>query len=433
MFLIAAALFLTGSLAVFAQTAPLRGKVELKKADGTTAPVAGALVEVYRVDIKGKLPSGKTNKSGEFTFAGVPLAKLFIAVTAPGIQPQVFPNISPGGENMVLAVYEGTGNALTEDEARSLLTGGPKAETAAAAAPQNNEEAKKAQAEYEKKLKEATERNEKIKNINQVIDKAISEGKAAMDAKNYDVAVVKYDEGFNADPEYAGTAPVFLNNKATALKLRGFESYKKASTDAANKDTLLASAKKDFADSISAFQKSLTILNGATTTDAALQKNYAGYKMVALSGAVESLRLSVGSRADVSRTGDLATALKDYVAVETDAALKAKTQLMVADTLRSAGDSVNAIPVYRTLLESNPDNADALGGLGLSLVNVASSTDPIDKDGLQEAINTLERFVQTAPETHSLKVEVKGVVSYLKNDLKLTPQKTTKPAAKKKT
>ena len=39
-FFLAAVFFLVGGAAVFAQTAPMSGKVELRKADGTTEPVA---------------------------------------------------------------------------------------------------------------------------------------------------------------------------------------------------------------------------------------------------------------------------------------------------------------------------------------------------------------------------------------------------------
>ena len=73
--LLAVVLFLTGSLAAFAQTAPVRGKVELKKADGTLVPVADAVVDVYRIDIAGKPSPSKTNKKGEFSFAGLPLGE----------------------------------------------------------------------------------------------------------------------------------------------------------------------------------------------------------------------------------------------------------------------------------------------------------------------------------------------------------------------
>ncbi len=47
--LMALALFLTGSLFAFAQTGgTVRGKVELKKADGSVVPVEGATIDVYR-------------------------------------------------------------------------------------------------------------------------------------------------------------------------------------------------------------------------------------------------------------------------------------------------------------------------------------------------------------------------------------------------
>jgi hypothetical protein len=55
---------LAGATLAFSQTAPISGRVVLKKADNTTVPVEGALVEVYRVDIKGTGPTDKTSKKG---------------------------------------------------------------------------------------------------------------------------------------------------------------------------------------------------------------------------------------------------------------------------------------------------------------------------------------------------------------------------------
>ncbi len=56
---------------VSAQTGQLRGKVVLKQADGTMTPADGAAVVVHRTDISGKFET-KTNKKGEFAFAGIP-------------------------------------------------------------------------------------------------------------------------------------------------------------------------------------------------------------------------------------------------------------------------------------------------------------------------------------------------------------------------
>ena len=443
MFLTVIALFLAGSIAVFAQTAPVRGKIEFKKADGTTVPAAEAVIDVYRTDSKGKMPSGKTNKKGEFAFAGLPLGQTFmLVISAPGIQPQVFQGVKAGQDNLFYTVYAGDGKRYTEEEARQILAAPKKSggNTTDAAANSNSKPAtaeeiaaaKKAQAEYEKQKAEIEARNEKVKNINQVVDKALSEGKAAFDAKNYDLAITRYAEGYSADPEFAGTAPVFLNNKALTLKLRGYDSYKKSATDTANKAALMESAKKDFSEAISDFNKSLTVLKAATTTDAKLQKDYESYRRVALAGLVETHRLMLGTRADQTRGKEALAALEEYIALEADPALKLKTQVLMADVLRTSGDSTNAVPIYKRVLEAAPDNADAMGGLGLSLFDVGVSNS--NKEQMQEGLNMMERFTQSAPETHPLKADIKGAVEYLKTTEKLTPQKTTRPApAKRKT
>src|SRR5215213_9527437 len=90
------AVFLTGSLVAFAQTiAPISGRVQLKKADNTIVPVVGAEITAYRTDIsKGKLPSAKTDKKGNFSFAGAPVGQTFVLVaSAPNIQAGFYPNV----------------------------------------------------------------------------------------------------------------------------------------------------------------------------------------------------------------------------------------------------------------------------------------------------------------------------------------------------
>lgn len=446
LFLTAVALFLAGSVAVFAQTAPVRGKIEFKKADGTTVPAAEAVIDVYRTDAKGKMPSGKTNKKGEFAFAGLPLGQTFMfVVSAAGIEPQVFKGVKAGQETLFYTVYEGSGKRLTEEEARQILTAPKKSadnttgttnttnnDNAKPATPEEIAAAKKAQAEYEKQKAEIEAKNEKVKNINQIVDKALTEGKAAFDAKNYDVAIAKYAEGINADPEFAGTAPVFHNNKALALKLRGYDSYKKSATDTANKAALMESAKKDFMEAIDDFNKSIAILKAATTTDPKLQKDYESYKRVALAGLVETHRLMIGTRADQSQHKEAVAALDEYTTVEADPALKLKTQVLMADVLRTSGDSANAVPIYKKVLEAAPDNVDALGGLGLSLFDVGVSN--ANKAQMQEGLNTMEQFTQVAPETHPLKADIKGAVEYLKTTEKMTadPKAKKTPPAKKK-
>ena len=83
------------------------------------------------------------------------------------------------------------------------------------------------------------------------------------------------------------------------------------------------------------------------------------------------------------------------------------------------------------VLESSPDNPDALAGLGLSLFSAGAGTVPENTAQMQEGLNLMTRFAEIAPETHPLKASVKDAVDYLKTK-KLEPQKTPK-AGKKKT
>jgi tetratricopeptide (TPR) repeat protein len=427
-------LFLSAGLSTFAQTAPVSGKVELKKADGTTVPVAGALVEVFRTDIKGKFPSDTTDKKGNFSFAGLPLgATLVLSVSAPSAKPGFLPNVKAGTEKLLITVVEGDGKRWTEEEIRSALTApAAAAGDTAQKAPQTTAEQKKAEAEYQKKVAEVNAKNEKNKNNDALIQKAFGEGNAAFKEKNYDLAISKFDEGINAEPNFAGSAPVLLNAKGAVLKDKGFASYSQGakSADAALKASMFESAKKDWNAALDSYTKGLTILKTATAPDAAQQKNYDTNKMNLLTNLVEVHRLLSKSGIDKTKAAEAKTAYEQYLAVETDAALKSKAQLTLADILREAGDSENAIAAYRKALETSPDNADALAGLGLSLFNsgvVAENTQQ-----KQEGLNYMQKFADSAPENHPLKASVRDAVEYLKTQDKLTPQKTAKSATSKK-
>ncbi len=429
-------LFLAAALSAFAQTAPTRGRVELKKADGTTATIDKAVIDVYRTDTKGKLPSGKTEKNGNFNFAGLMLGQTFaLAVSAPGIRPEIYPNVKAGMDNIVITVYEGDGKKYTEDEVRQALAA-PKASStgtaAPAQAPQSTAEQKKAEAEYQKQVADVTAKNEKIKNNGALVQKAFGEANTAYKEKNYDLAISKYDEGINAEPNFAGSTPVLLNAKGAALKDRGYASYSQGakSADAAAKASMLESAKKDWNASVDSLNKGLAILKTATSTDAAEQKGFATNRLYILNNLIEVHRLMNKSGVDRTKSADAKAAYEQYLTVETDPALKAKAQLTLGDILREAGDSENAILAYRKALETSPDNPDALAGLGLSLFNSGVVGD--NKVQKQEGLNYMQKFADTAPENHPLKASVRDAVEYLKTQDKLVPQKTGKTATTKK-
>jgi tetratricopeptide (TPR) repeat protein len=425
-FLLVTALFLSAGISAFAQTAPVNGRVEMKKADGTTVPVADALVDVFRTDIKGKFPSGKTDKKGYFAFAGLPLGATFVlSVSAPGAKPGFLPNVKAGVEKLLITVTEGDGKRWTEEEVRGALTAPAAAGSAAPQkAPQTTAEQKKAEAEYQKQVADVTAKNEKIKNSAAVVQKSMNDGNAAYKEKNYDLAISKFDEGINADPDFAGSAPVLLNYKGAALKDKGYASYNQGakSTDEAVKKSMFESAKKDWNASLDALNKGLTILKTATGADAAQQKNYDTSKLYLLSNLIEVHRLMNKSGVDRTKAAEAKAAYEQYMAVETDAAAKSKAQLTLGDILREAGDSENAIATYRKVLETSPDNPDGLAGLGLSLFNSGVVAD--NKEQKQEGLNYMQKFADVAPENHPLKASVRDAVEYLKTQDKLTPQKT---------
>ncbi len=428
-FLLAIAILLTGSLFTFAQSAPVRGKVELKKGDVLT-PVAGATVEVYRTDVKSKLPSAKTDKKGAFVFAGLPLgATMVFVVSAPGIKAEMYPGVKAGREDINITVMEGDGKALTEDEVRSALSTAPTQGGEKSA--EESADAKKAREEYEKQVKEVTDKNKKIEDTNAIIKAALEEGNKAFKDKNYDLAVAKFDEGIKADPDYSGSATVFNNNKAAALRNRGVDSYNQGIKDAANKDSWREKAKVDFQNSVASSQRALELIS--KITDQAEITKFAPGKQAAITNIVEVRRLMFATSIDTSQPDELVSALTAYLAVETDAAAKTKLQTMVADALRSAGNTSQALPIYRTVLETDPNNVEALGGLGLSLLNEGEIQGKIELS--QEGLNLMQKFTELAPDTHPLKNDIKGAVTYLKDEKKLVPQKvkaTPAPAKGKK-
>jgi tetratricopeptide (TPR) repeat protein len=422
-FLLTVALFITGGIAVFAQTAPVMGRIVMKKADGTTAPVADAVIDVYRIDIKGKLPSSKTNSKGEFSFAGFPISGQYMfAVSAPNAKAEIVPGVKAGDEKVVITLVEGDGVRLTEDQARGAMNAAP----TSAQSGELTAEQKKAQADYEKQVAEINAKNAKSKESDELIRKVLEEGSVAYKAKNYDLAVAKFDEGYKASPDFVGSAPVLLNNKAVSLRFRGIDMYNQSTklTDATAKIQNMNKVSKDFADAIDAYNQSLIVLKNAPATDITDRKIYDAVKMDTLRGAKELAKNMVTTeKIDATKTGVIKTLIEEYVAVETDKAAKAEAQVVIADVYRIAGDPDNAIVEYRKALETSPDNPDALAGLGLSLFDAGERSSNTQQK--QEGLNYMQRFAEVAPNTHKLKESVAGAVEYLKSQ-KLTPQKNTK-------
>ena len=437
-FVLAGVFIVFGQAASFAQSAPVSGTVQLEKADGTREPVAGALIEVYRIDIKSGFPSAKTNKKGEFSFAGLPFGATFaFSVSAPNCSPSIFPGVKAGQEKLVITLNPGDGSKLTEDEVRK----------GAAAKPSggNNTveltaEQKKQQAELIKKNAEIQAGNEKIKNADEIARKSNEEGNAALKAENYDLAIVKFSEGAAAVPDFVGSTPILLNGKMIALKGKGFKTYREGASqsDLDIRRAKFAEANKSYDEALVAFQQATDVIKKADApATPAEQKQRDSLKSDLYAAATEIHRLKAVGGVDTSKGSDASILIGEYIAIETDPAKKLAAQMTLGDIMRLTGDFEKAVASYRQVLVTKPDHPEAMAGLGLSLFAQGAAVVPEDKAKEQEGLNYMQKYTEIAPiaatdsqSVKELKASVKETVDYLKAQ-KMAPQKLPSTGKKK--
>ena len=434
------AVMTAGIVALQAQnSAPVRGVVKVQTKDGKQSPVAGATVESYRVDLgKGGGPTATTNKKGEFSFVGFQLgASYALAVSGPGISPVVEPAVKAGNENLTIIVSEGDGRKPSEDEVRQFVASG-----AGQTTPGSKPAAKtKEQEELERKNAEITEKNKKVQEGDEVARKSNQEGVEALNAKNYDLAIAKFDAGVQAVPDFVGSTPIMLNGKLVAFKSRGFDKYRAgaALTDANARREKYDAANADYNEALKAYDQAMAVISAApAAATPAEQKQRDTVNLQLHANAMEVHRLKAVSGIDGSKADDSAKIIEEYIALEPDAAAKLKARTTLGDIMRGAGQFDKAITAYRAVLEAAPDNTEVMASLGLSLVALGTSVDPPNKDQLQEGLNYMSKYAETvqilrtdAANVKEFKQSVKDTVEYLKTDQKLKAQPVKTAAPKK--
>lgn len=441
--LVVAILVAFASITAAAQVGELRGHVWMEQADGQKVPLADAQIDVFRTDMSAKYNT-KTNKKGEFVFAGLPFIGTYtVAASHPTAKPNWVPGVKVGRDiPCEITVTPGDGKRLTFDEIKTA--GGGSANPPAAAAGGNTgggsesaadkaklEELKKKNAEIEAANKKVTEANEIIGRTFKAGNEALNLAGAASKANNseealqkYTAAIAQYDEGLAADAEQ----PAILTNKAVALKGRGVERFnatvRSKTLDDAGKTAALQTAKDDFKAAAETSTKAVTLIKAQPVpTDPAELQRYNANKYAAMITNAESMRLFV-SKADPTQAEAGLTAYKDYIAVETDPAKKAKAQLDMAQMLLDSGSADKALSEFKSILATTPDSPEANLGAGLAVYATG------DKAKFQEAANFLQRFVEVAPDTNPMKDDAKAILAELKNTENVTPEK--KPGSRKR-
>jgi tetratricopeptide (TPR) repeat protein len=428
-----AVLVATASLTASAQVGELRGHVWMQQADGQKVPLADAQIDVFRTDMAGKYNT-KTNKKGEWVFAGIPFVGTYtVAASHPTAKPNFVPGVKAGRNiECEVTLTPGDGKRLTLEEVKAAGGGTPTPAAGSGGSSSGGGESAEAKAKREeltKKNAEIEASNKKITETNEVIARTFKAGNEALAAAGaakgnsadaiakYTTAVAQYDEGLAADSEQ----PAILTNKAVALKGRGVERFNAAvkakDLDDAGRNAALQQAKDDFKASADASSKAVTLIKAQTApTDPAELQRYNGNKYAALLTNAEAMRLHV-SKGDPTQADAGLTAFKDYLAVETDPAKKAKGQVDMAQMLLDAGAADKALTEFRAILETTPNSPEANLGAGLAVYATG------DKTKFQEAANFLQKFVEVAPDTNPMKDDAKAILAELKNSENVTPEK----------
>ena len=421
-----AALIVSTGLIAAAQTGQLRGHVVMKGADAKPAPVAGAIIDVFRVDVAGKYET-KTNKKGEFVFAGLPFTgEYIISASAPGAQPGYVPQVKAGREmDYQIELYPGgDGKRLTHDEIRAYM-----ARSGASSSSDTKLSAEEAAKRDEliRKNAEIEASNKRAESSNAIIARAFKAGNEAYAAKSYDAAITSYDEGLTADPDHPG-ASALLTNKSAALRVRGVERFNAALklTDDAAKAAAMDAAKKDWRDAVDAGTKAVAMLKATPAPATPTPNDNSKLNMYfALGAKAEAMRLFV-VKVDQTKVDEGIAAYQEYIAAESDAAKKVKYQSDLAQMLFDANDFDKALVEYQKILAANPDDLNALLRAGQTLFNIGAMNNS-DKDKYQEAANYLGQFISKAPDTDPLKADAKAILDALKDQANVKPEKTATP------
>jgi TPR repeat protein len=159
-------------------------------------------------------------------------------------------------------------------------------------------------------------------------------------------------------------------------------------------------------------------------------KNTPARQLLVLTYALETHGLAAKIAKDEARVKLANATVEQYATAEIDKAKMTTHLLNYANNMNEAAEYKNAAAAFRKILETSPDNLDALAGLGLALYTDGSISEPPDKAALQEGLNYMQKFADTAPDTHRLKADIKATIEELKNVQKLAPQKTTPPRKK---
>jgi tetratricopeptide (TPR) repeat protein len=406
------------STVVLAQTSQVEGTVKLKEADGSTKLAAGVLIDIYRLDIKGHYDV-KTDKNGHFVRLGLPVQGTYLFVfSGPGAMPTWMNNVRISQMPVVDTTLDpGDGRTLTLEEIQKQIAqqktgggGGGGAQAPKAVSPADKAKLEAAQKEMEANAKEG-------KDLQASFDAAVkhfNEGVKLKAASNYEAALSEFEESTKLDPSKNKNF-IEIGHRANAQVA---ETHYQIGADKFNKKDR-DGAKPHFEQAVTSINKAIAVASTATD-DPTVTADLITYYSI-LDKNAQILVENYGQANLVDAT------VKDLEKAETlDAANKNKWGVLKADLYRSGGRTDEAVAAYKKVLAADPNYADAIYGLGLSLIGSS------ERAQIQEGANALAEFLAKAPATDKRVPIVKSSLEELKNGLKIEAEKPAAPAKGRK-
>ena len=221
-------LFALASIAAFAQTGAISGKV--KGPDGQ--PAKDALIKIERTDIKGSYKV-KSNKKGEYLHVGLPLGTYNVSVEINGQLADSMKGVRTRLGDPTEVDFDLAKQAERQQATQAAMQ--KAAETGTIDKELTREMSPEQKAALEKQMKAQSEAMKKNKELND----SFNAGMTALGAKQWDAAVEAFNKGAGFDPKqhviwanlaesYKGQAGGKTGDEQTAILAKASEAWAKA-------------------------------------------------------------------------------------------------------------------------------------------------------------------------------------------------------------
>lgn len=240
----------------------------------------------------------------------------------------------------------------------------------------------------------------------QELSRLMREGNNAFGAKQYDKAISFYDEALKIVPN----EPAFLSNKSQSIRLKTIDKYNASlkTNDPAGKEAIKNEAKRGLEEAISLADNALKGIKDGVWTSLKESNDIEQAEITALSSRFDSLRL-LAIIVDRSKVDAALKTGREYLELEPDKAKKIEVQLLIAKMFIDVQKGDLAVVEFKKILESEPNNLEALLGTGMALAQLGN------EDQLKEAKKYLQQFIQLAPENHPKMSTAKEILKGISN------------------